>query len=232
MMKVYVGGGARLTQIEWGYPDCLGNLFSPGKSLHFINPVYSFCLDNGAFRQFNPLNFVRFLDKVQGKPDFIVCPDVVGDAPKTRDRWDEWNSCLREFNCPIAFCLQDGQRPEDLPLDADFFFLGGSDLFRSRFFCQRRKWPKSVPLHIGRVNTWAGLWRAYQAGATSCDATGWFRKSSDHWSAKDLLLFLKVQKGEIAPIAHPSWPYISLKARQSLLSSPWSLSREPLFFEG
>ena len=228
-MRIYIGGYPRHLCISWNrnYGN-LGALFSPGQRISNRLP---FCLDNGAFRQFSPRSFVHHIESISDRPEFIVCPDVVGDARRTRDRWDEWHECLREFDCPIAFCIQDGQTPEDLPRDADIFFLGGSDLFRWRFFCQRRKWPRLTPLHIGRINTWAGLWRAVIAGATSVDGTGWFRKTADHWSAKDLLLFLKIQKGELAPIAHPSWPFISLGARKSLLYSPWSLNQEPLFCE-
>ena len=30
-------------------------------------------------------------------------------------------------------------------------------------------------VHVGRVNTYRLLWLAHEAGAESCDGTGWFR---------------------------------------------------------
>lgn len=228
-MKVYIGGYPRHLCISWEQEyGNLGSLFSPGQRL---SSKIRYCLDNGAFSCFNPRAFLHHIERgcAIGLPDFIVCPDAVQDSQETLRRWWEWEPCLREFERPIAFCIQDGQDPTLIPPTADLLFLGGSTQYK---LLTLKFWVSRFPTHVGRVNTWARLWMCAIAGAVSCDGTGWFRKSSDHWSARDLLLFLKVQKGEVPPIDHPSWPFISLEARKSLLECPsWNLKKEALFRE-
>lgn len=229
MMRIYIGGYPRKVAIEWNEKyGGIGSLYSPGQRIIDKLP---YCLDNGAFKNFNPRKFIHHLEygiRV-GSPNFIVCPDAVGDAEETLRRWKEWEPCLREFGSAIAYCVQDGQSPTLVPSSADLLFLGGSTRYKLqslKFWCSR------FPTHVGRVNTWLRLWQCAIAGAISIDGTGWFRRSAEDWSARDLLLFLKIRKGEISPLQIPEWPFISLPARKSLLNFPsWELSQEPLFSE-
>lgn len=226
-MMIYIGGWPRKDAITWsGQYGNIGSLFSPGQR---ITDKLPYCLDNGAFVNFNPRKFIHHIEKGAsiGKPDFIVCPDAIGDSEETLRRWKEWHPCLREFGCPIAYCCQDGQSPSLVPSSADLLFLGGSTRYKLQSL---RWWSKRFHTHVGRVNTWSRLWLCQDAGARSVDGTGWFRKTSEHWSARDLLLFLKIQKGEITPnFQYPSWPFVSLPVRKSLLVNQWILSEEPLF---
>lgn len=214
-MIIYIGGYPRKIVLDWDkeYKQ-LGSLYSPGQQ---VSNKIRFCLDNGAFKGFDEYKFLTHLEKGLsiGNPDFIVCPDVLLNPVETRDSWDKWQPILKQKGYPLAYVVQDNQRIQDIPSNCDLLFLGGSTEYKLRTM---KYWCKRFPTHVGRVNTWNRLWLAQEFGAISCDGTGWFRKSHEHWSAQDLLLFLKIQKGVITPIYnYPYWPFVSLSIRKSLM---------------
>lgn len=102
----------------------------------------------------------------------------------------------------MAFAAQDGMTPADVPSDADVVFVGGSTSWK---WANLRMWTDNFPrVHVGRVNSRRLLEQAEQAGAESCDGTGWFR---DPERTAELEAYLK------NPLPHPDlWNALSVKA--------------------
>lgn len=175
-MRLLVSGGTKtLKRLAGIYPDHLGCLLTPnnGNSVDsIVETGLPWACDNACFSGFNPDAFWRMLARAQGKPgcEWVVCPDVVGDAKATIEHW--WHAeeiCWRGFT--PAFVLQDGQ--ENLPLPwAQVYFLGGTDNFKlsnaAVKLCLEAKRRKAW-LHIGRVNTLKRLAFAHAVGADSVD---------------------------------------------------------------
>lgn len=139
-------------------------------------------VDNRAFVDWQPTEFVRMLEAIAGLPvAWCASPDVVGDAAATDERWIEWASRIREYGLPVAYVAQDGWR--QTPADADAVFIGGSDTFKDgpagelvvRDALERGLW-----VHGGRVNTPRRAAYMASLGATSFDGTQFSRWSATH----------------------------------------------------
>ena len=197
---------ANSTGIEFGrlcgrYPRSMGHLLSPGAA-RGPWPWLPYALDNGAFSAFTkgiPFDEQAFLAHCEWalgtgpQPLWVVVPDVVADGAATLARWREWAPVLRRFGWPLAFAAQDGHQPGDVPADADVVFIGGSTEWKLqaiRPFCAAHR-----RVHVGRVNTYGRLRICADAGAESCDGTGWFR--GDKTQLAGLLTFLGEEAGEI-----------------------------------
>jgi len=146
-----------------------------------------YALDNGAFgawinkRAWNPRDFLNLLEKSKTahQPLWIVVPDVVADAEATLISWQEWSPQVRAArpNTPLAFAVQDGMTPYHVPKDAEMIFIGGTTKWK---WHNLRTWTDNFPrVHVGRVNSERLLWMAHEAGAESCDGTGWMRGGAD-----------------------------------------------------
>jgi len=174
------------TGIEMGrlvgmYPGQLGHLLNPTRTTR-THAWLPFAVDNGRYaattadQPWSSQHFLAYLDKVNAMgnaPLWIVVPDVVGDAAATLESWPEWCGKLRRYGWPLAFAVQDGMQPDDVPDDADVVFVGGTTAWKRRtmaMWCQQ-----FARVHVGRINTARWLWECYDAGAESCDGTGWFR---------------------------------------------------------
>jgi hypothetical protein len=141
-----------------------------------------YALDNGAFPAFTkkiPWDRKAWLkllgwSSVSGQPPmWILAPDVVGDREKTITSWHENHVLLATLGIPLAFAVQDGMTAKDVPEGVSVIFVGGSTEWKWK---TAPMWGNSFPrVHIGRVNTWRLLRLAEDAGAESCDGTGWFR---------------------------------------------------------
>lgn len=141
-----------------------------------------YALDNGAFsawlnkREWDEQAFIDLLDRTRAhiRPLWVAVPDVVADAEATKARWPRWAQRIRDItNVPLAFVVQDGMTVADLPEDADVLFVGGSTEWKWR---NLKMWTAAHPrVHVGRVNSERLLWMAHDAGAESCDGTGWMR---------------------------------------------------------
>jgi hypothetical protein len=111
------------------------------------------------------------------KPKWVVVPDVVTDAEATFESWHKWKDEVRSYGFPMAFAVQDGMALDDLKrhdIDADVVFVGGSTEWKMRTLAG---WCRAHPrVHVGRINGLNGLMACHEAGAESCDGTGWFRK--------------------------------------------------------
>lgn len=177
---------ANVTGIEFGrlaglYPGHVGHLLSPGAARGPWSWL-PYALDNGAFPAFTKKQeweadaFLAHIEWAIGagvSPRWLLVPDVVADPAATMARWRDWAPRLRRYGWPLAFAAQDGHVPADVPADADLVFIGGSTDWKRQAivpFCQ------VLPrVHVGRINTWKWLRYCADAGAESCDGTGWFR---------------------------------------------------------
>lgn len=169
------------------YPGRIGWLLSPD-GYRRPHEWMSYALDNGAFSAWKNgtewdesafMDMVRvvcgqcLMREIASRPLWVVVPDVVGNREATIERWQEWAPRLRDFEFPLAFAVQDGMTQADVPDDADVIFVGGTTEWKWRTaldWCRENE-----RVHVGRVNSYRLLWSAHEAGAESCDGTGWFR---------------------------------------------------------
>lgn len=160
-----------------------------------------YAVDNGAFPAYTnnvPWNESAFRvhlekTKTSHKPLWIVVPDVVADAESTIIRWHEWYPQIKSIcpNVPLAFAVQDGMTPHHVPTQADVIFVGGTTSWKWRNLHQ---WTNNFPrVHVGRVNSEKMLWASHEAGAESCDGTGWMRGGEERM--EELVRYLEQSTG-------------------------------------
>lgn len=182
------------------FPGRLGWLMSPDG---WRQPPQwmPYALDNGAFgawknkTEWDEHGFVAHLERARRAhyPLWVVVPDVVMDRAATIARWNEWAPRVREIlpNTPLAFAVQDGMEVGDVPKDADVVFIGGSTEWKWKYL---RLWTENFPkVHVARVNSERMLWMADEAGAASCDGTGWMR--GDRRQLEGLEHYLELSTG-------------------------------------
>ncbi len=173
--------GTRVGYLAGRYPGQLGHLFSPG----FQRGPWQFlpyALDNGAFGCWKNrtewpeqpwLELLLWAQKAKQDPLWVLIPDAVQNREWTLARWRMHSPTAKECGWPLAFAVQDGMTPADVPPDAAVVFIGGGDEFK---WGTLEMWCREFPrVHVGRVNGYAGLEKCLRAGAESCDGTGWFR---------------------------------------------------------
>jgi hypothetical protein len=179
------------------FPGCIGHLYSPG-GLSSLYDYIPFALDNGKFpvwaagKTWDEAAFVGMLDRVVnagGRPRWVLVPDVVADRDGTLREWDRWCSRLQGYGWPLAFAAQDGMVADDVPCEASVVFVGGTTKWKRRTL---HDWCDAFDrVHVGRINTDKWLWECHEAGAESCDGTGWFR--GDARQLAGLVKFLERQ---------------------------------------
>lgn len=182
MMVMVTNSSSMMTGYLAGkYAGRIGWLLSPGG---WRNPHrwLGYAIDNGAFplftkgQQWSDAPFYAHLDRTKGlthKPLWIAVPDSVGNREETLRMWFAHSPRVAKYGCPLAFVVQDGMTPDDIPPNASVVFVGGTDAWKMR----------NVPIftaafprvHVGRINGEKGLWECHNAGAESCDGTGWMR---------------------------------------------------------
>ncbi len=190
-------------QVGWmagRFPGKVGHLFSP-KAQRGPFVFMPYALDNGAFGAFSAgtewdeVPWFELLDwaRLSGQaPRWALAPDVVADRIRTLRKWDIYAPKLARYGWPLAFAVQDGMSAEDVPSDADVIFVGGSTEWKWRTVAM---WCGSFPrVHIGRVNTYRRLWDCHDAGAESCDGTGWTR--GDQRQLRGLMAYLEESTGK------------------------------------
>ena len=167
------------------YPGKIGWMISPGG---FKEPRswLPYAIDNGKFsawgseEPWNEQDFFDLLDRCQlarYKPDWVTVPDEVTDREKTLWLWNQYERRVRQYGWRLAFVVQDGMTPNDVPESADVIFVGGTTKWKWRnaaLFCAT--FPR---VHIGRVNWVDKLEYCERIGAESCDGTGFFRGGAD-----------------------------------------------------
>lgn len=174
------------------YPGRIGHLFSPGAQRGPF-PFMPYAFDNGAFGAgdaWEEAPWFKMLDwgRLSGqRPLWALVPDVVGDRLRTLRKWDIYAPQLARYGWPLAFAVQDGMTSRDVPRDASVVFVGGTTEWK---WATAARWCKDFPrVHVGRVNTYRRLWDCHDAGAESCDGTGWTR--GDQRQHRGLLAYLE-----------------------------------------
>jgi hypothetical protein len=126
-------------------------------------------------------------------PAWILVPDVPFDREGTLREWEKWAPKLRSYGWPLAFAVQDGMTQTDVPADADVVFVGGTTEWKWKTIWGWCKANKRV--HVGRVNGYRGLWHCHDAGAESCDGTGWFRGDQEQLAGLEQYLEESTKQG-------------------------------------
>jgi hypothetical protein len=151
------------------------------------NPKWwmDWALDNGAFPAWEnktPFDFDKFYSTLEEsrrvkRPRWVVVPDCVANRAETLRLWGEHASRVAEYGYPLAFVAQDGMTPDDIPSNADVVFIGGTTHWK---WTNLKAFTSSFPrIHVGRVGSERMLWMAHEAGAESCDSSGWFREGDN-----------------------------------------------------
>lgn len=171
---------AQLEKVGWGM------IIGP------VNPKRSeirYAVDNGAFpawrtgKPWDEGKFLRMLDRVlkfERKPDFICCPDIVAEGPRSLEFSMAWRDRLPlEWPCYLA--VQDGMTSCGVLSVLDSFdgiFVGGTAVWKRNFshiwaklaLAERKK------LHVGRINSLQGAFmQGKVVGADSFDGNNWNR---------------------------------------------------------
>ena len=165
------------------YPGSVGLLVGPSYLKKVpIDPWMPFALDNDAFtawkdnKPWDEGAWFRMLEeiKMRGlKPNWVAIPDVVGNKEKTLAKWTMYARAVMDRGWPLAFCVQDGMTPVDVPLRADVIFVGGTDGWK---FPNLPMWTASFPrVHCARVTSQKMIEACEKLGCESVDGTGWFR---------------------------------------------------------
>lgn len=193
-MIILVSGATRTVD---RYPQ-LGRLVSPsvGNSIDGVAASgRPWAADNEAFTSWDPDRFWAMLRKIaaadRSRLLWVVCPDVVGDAQETINRWVEWYPQLEYLGLPAAFVGQNGlgacwdQIPWDQMAGA---FLGGDDAWKlgeeSEWFAREAK-DRGLWVHMGRCNTRKRIRHAVEIGCDSIDGRS-FSAWSEVWIPKGL----------------------------------------------
>ena len=170
--------GIKVGYLAGKYPGRLAHLFSPGAQRGPFD-FMEYALDNGVFGLgdkwqegpwFDLLDWARLGGQ---KPRWVLVSDVVADRIRTLRRWSQYADRVADYGWPLAFAVQDGMTRDDVPMSADVIFVGGSTEWK---WATMEMWCGHFQrVHVGRVNTYRLLWKCHDAGAESCDGTGWFR---------------------------------------------------------
>lgn len=195
--------GIRIGHLAGKFPGRMGHLFSPGAQRGPFG-FMPYALDNGAFAKkdaWEESEWIDLLDwaKLSGqRPLWAIVPDVVGDRIRTLRKWDLYAPRLAAYGWPLAFAVQDGMTEEDVPNEAAVVFVGGTTEWKWRtvaMWCSafRSVTSRCKSVHVGRVNEYRRLWECHDAGAASCDGTGWTR--GDQRQARGLVAYLEESSG-------------------------------------
>lgn len=200
--------GALVRQLGRLFPGTLGLLISPG-DWKAPTPSLPYALDNGAYPahangyEWDAKEWINLLDKAacaQIKPRWVAVPDKVMDAGQTKKMWNEWHPFAGELGVPLAFVVQDGMTEKDVPDNADVVFVGGSTGWK---WSSLHGWTARFPrVHVGRVNSLRRLLECEEAGAESCDGTGWFR--GDIEQTREIVRYVTRNVSRQLTLFHPT----------------------------
>lgn len=163
----------------------LGVLSSPRRFYKTTEGIqdWRWAADNDAFSQWDPDRYRTMLEGIWGLKGclFVTAPDVVGDAARTLEQFEEWYDDLTTVLQPIALVAQDGLEPDQVPwARIDALFIGGTTGFKlgekARVLIKEAR-TRSKWVHMGRVNSYERVRYARWLGCDSIDGTqfSWFR---------------------------------------------------------
>ena len=175
-MIVLINGGPSLDR--FGSNPYLGRLISP-RCGNVIRPGEVWAADNDAFLAWDEERFRKMLSRVRNWPGclFVACPDVVGNARVTLERFAEWQPRIQEHGLPVALVGQDSMEDYEIPwTEMDAFFVGGSTAWKlsaaaADLMVEANR--RDLWTHMGRVNSQRRLRIANDIGCKSVDGTGW-----------------------------------------------------------
>lgn len=163
----------------------IGWLLGPKSFKRSLFPWLPVAYDNDAWSAFQNdeewdegawIDMIHEIRKRSIKPEWVLCPDKVGDKEHTLKNWFSLRCNLSGFK--TAFAVQDGMVPQEVPL-CDVIFVGGSTKWKWKTLSM---WTGAFPrVHVGRVNTVGKLIACERLGVESVDGTGWFRRPPDEW---------------------------------------------------
>lgn len=151
----------------------LGVLLRPGNGNKPTDKPW--VVDNGAFKEFKAVPFMRLLERVRGIPGclWVAAPDVVCNHAATLALFEEWEPRLRAMGFPVAFVAQNGFRADEVPWDRiACLFIGGDDDFKLGYDGERATQEakrRGKLVHMGRVNSVKRLSIAHNFGCDSAD---------------------------------------------------------------
>lgn len=147
-----------------------------------LRPGFRWCLDNGAWAaRKDPASWSEsdFLELVALKgrgADFVVVPDVVGDARATLAKAEHWLPRLQGRSGMTLIAVQNGMLEEDVRYwlgPSVGLFVGGDTAWKistvgrwAQLARERGAW-----CHVGRVNSVKRIHLCALAGAHSFDGT-------------------------------------------------------------
>lgn len=162
------------------HPERFGWLVTPASGKRNVPDEWYLACDNGCFqREPCPIEFPRFVEHYS-QAQWVVLPDVVGDAARTRETSLVWKDRLEGMGLarPWAYVLQDGFDVEVFPDGMSAVFLGGTDDYKmSSEAKDALLWARDMGLHVhvGRVNSWRRIqiFRGYADSVDGSNFTAW-----------------------------------------------------------
>lgn len=165
------------------YPGKVGVLVGPSYHRKLkMRPWMPYALDNDAWlayrdkKEWGEALWVEMLQwaRMTGQsPLWVLVPDVVANREATLENWEKYAPVAAKFGWPLAFAVQDGMTPDDVPHEAQVIFVGGSDSFK---YPTLPLWTSRFShVHVGRVNEVHRLLTCERLGVASADGSGWFR---------------------------------------------------------
>lgn len=180
--------GWKVRQLWKQYPTRFACLFG---LRGWVNVDIPYACDNGRFasttknKPWDEKAFAKLLERCKEyktQPMFVAVPDVVADKDKTLSEWDKWthpSHWFMQYQFQKAFVVQDGMEPDDVPANAEWVFIGGTQAWKRRVIYRFCKSFDNV--HVGGINSPRRLWVCHKSGAKSVDGTGWTRGDEKQW---------------------------------------------------
>lgn len=184
-------------------PGRIGWLVGPSARLKTkLRTWMPFALDNDAYSAWTsgqPWDYSEWVEMLKWAaiaktaPRWVLVPDVVGDRAATIGSWNKYAPSASDYGWALAFAVQDGMTPADIPPQASVVFVGGTTRWK---WTSLPMWTSAFPrIHVGRVNTLDRLVLCERLGCESVDGTGWFRASDDSHKTEAIFHWLTGSSG-------------------------------------
>lgn len=165
------------------FPGRVGVLLGPSYfKKQAIRSWMPYALDNDAYtawsqkKEWDEGAWLKMLESAKRSgqdPLWVLVPDVVADKEGTLEQWHRYGPLAARYGWPLAFAVQDGMTPGDVPNGADVVFVGGTTEWK---WSTLPTWANAFPrVHVGRVNEMRRVFTCESLGVESVDGSGWFR---------------------------------------------------------